>query len=259
MKRIRRWSLPRLGRRGKILRNLALTLVLLGLVWGALGCPLPPALAFRRLELRYMREPSQIVAQVEQNGDPFVVGFTPEDAVLGDLEGGFLSFWNRPEEGTGLMVAAGRRNVHAPTTWLVSMDAPEGAVSARLELELSAWMTKIGSDGESLVLELPGNRQEGDYWQESWTYSVEGERLPCGEFLFRIDAHDQTPWQNAPGNRVGEQMALAQLGVEDLYTWAEPGRENNPEFLALATFYDPSGAAVGEARLSPLENTVQGA
>lgn len=250
------WSLPRLGRRGKILRNLALTLVLLGLVWGALGCPLPPALAFHRLELRYMREPSQIVAQVEQNGDPFVVGFTPEEAVLGDLEGGSLTIWNRPEEGTGLMVAAGRRNAYVPTTWLLSMGAPEGAVSARLELELSAWMTRIGSDGELLVLDLPGVR-DGDYWQESWTYSVEGERLSCGEFLFRVDAQDQTPWQNAPGNQVGEQMALAQLSWEGLYTWAEPGRKHNPEFLALATFYDPSGAAVGEARLSALENTVQ--
>ena len=251
------WSLPRLGRRGKILRNLTLTLVLVGLAWGALGCPLSPALAFHRLELRYLREPSQIVAQVEQNGDPFVVGFTSEEAVLGDLEGGALTIWNRPEEGAGLMVAAGQRSVNVPTTWFVSMDAPEGAVSARLELELSAWMTGIGSDGASLVLELPDVR-DGDYWQESWTYSVEGERLPCGEFLFRIDAHDQTFWQNAPGNRVGEQMALAQLGWEDLYTWAEPGRENNPEFLAQATFYDQSGAEVGQARLSPLENTIQG-
>ncbi|OUQ78372.1 hypothetical protein [Flavonifractor sp. An100] len=251
------WSLPRLGRKGKILRNLALTLVLVGLVWGALGCPLPPALAFRRLELRYLREPSQIVAQVEQNGDPFVVGFTSEEVVLGDLEGGALSFWNWPEEGTGLMVAAGLRNAYVPTTWLLSMDAPEKAVSARLELELSAWMTRIGFDGELLVLALP-TALDGDYWQESWTYSVEGERLPCGEFLFRIDAQDQTPWQDAPRNGVGEQMALAQLSWESLYTWAEPGGEHNPEFLALATFYDQTGAEVGQARLSPLENTIQG-
>ena len=257
MREKRSRSLPRLGRGGNIIRNLVLVLVLLGLVWGALGCPLPPALAFHRLELRYLREPSQIVAQVEQDGDTIVVGFTPEEAVLGDLEGGTLSFWNRPEEGTGLMVAAGHRKVNVPTTWLLSMNAPEGAASARLELELSAWMTKIGSDGESLVLELPADREE-DYWQERWTYSVEGERLACGEFLFRVDAHDQTPWQTAPGNRVGEQMALADMSWEYLYTQAEPGRENNPEFLALATFYDQTGAEVGQARLSPLENTIQG-
>ena len=155
------------------------------------------------------------------------------------------------------MVAAGLRNANVPTTWLLSMGAPEGAVSARLELELSAWMTRIGFDGELLVLELPAAR-DGDHWQESWTYSVEGERLPCGEFLFRVDAQDQTSWQNAPGNQVGEQMALAQLSWESLYTWAEPGGEHNPEFLALATFYDQTGAEVGQARLSPLENTIQG-
>ena len=87
---------------------------------------------------------------------------------------------------------------------------------------------------------------------------MEGERLPCGEFLFRVDAQDQTPWQDAPGNRVGEQLALAQLSWESLYTWAQPGGEHNPEFLAQATFYDQTGAEVGRARLSPLENTIQG-
>ena len=88
------WGLPRLGRRGKVIRNFILSAVLLILVWVALGSPLPPPLAFRRLELRYLREPSQIVAQVEQDGETYVVGFGEQEAVLGDLEGDSLSFWN---------------------------------------------------------------------------------------------------------------------------------------------------------------------
>lgn len=243
-------SLPRLGRRGKILRNLAVSLLLLVLVWAALGAPLPSSLDFHRLELRYLREPSQIVAQVEQDGETYVVGFGEQEAVLGDLEGDSLSFWSLPEEGTGLMVAAGGRKVNVPTTWLLSMRAPKDAVTARLELELSAWMVKIGPDREEIVLELPKNR-DGEYWQEHWSYSVEGERLSSGEFLFRVDAHDQTPWQEAPGRRVGEQMALAELAWDYLYTQA--GSEHNPDFLAQATFYDEQGACIGEARLSPEE------
>ena len=244
------WALPRLGRRGKVIRNFVLSAVLLVLVWAALGSPLPPSLAFHRLELRYLREPSQIVAQVEQNGETYVVGFGEQQAVLGDLEGGSLSFWNLPEEGTGLMVVAGQRAVNAPTTWLLSMNAPEEAVTAHLEMELSAWMVKIGADRDEIVLELPTVR-EGEYWQERWTYSVEGQRLASGEFLFRVDAHDQTPWQEAHGGRVGEQMALAELAWEYLYTQA--GSEHNPDFLSQAMFYDERGECIGEARLSPEE------
>ena len=245
------WGLPRLGRRGKVIRNFILSAVLLILVWVALGSPLPPPLAFHRLELRYLREPSQIVAQVEQDGETYVVGFGEQEAVLGDLEGDSLSFWNLPEDGTGLMVAAGQRTVNVPTTWLLSMNAPEEAATAHLEMELSAWMVKIGADRDEIVLELPAAR-EGAYWQERWTYSVEGERLSSGEFLFRVDAHDQPPWQEAPGGRVGEQMALAELAWDYLYTQA--GSEHNPDFLARATFYDERGANVGEACLSPEEH-----
>lgn len=246
-------ALPRLGRRGKVIRNFILSAVLLALVWTALGSPLPPSLAFHRLELRYLREPSQIVAQVEQDGDTYVVGFAEQEAVLGDLEGGGLSFWKLPEEGTGLMVAAGQRAVNVSTTWLLSMNAPEEAVTAHLEMELSAWMVKIGADRDEIVLELPAVR-EGKYWQEHWTYSVEGQRLPAGEFLFRVDAHDQTSWQEAPGGRVGEQMALAELAWDYLYT--QSGPEHNPDFFAKATFYNEQGETVGEACLSPEEHLV---
>ncbi|MGI5962248.1 MAG: hypothetical protein ACOX7N_00865 [Lawsonibacter sp.] len=258
MKTTRRFF-PRLGRKGKLLRNLVLSLVLFALVWAALDYPLPARMDFRRLERCYLREPSRIVAQVDQEGDPFVIGFAEEEAVVGDLERERLSFWPFPQKGTGLMVAVGFGKGCVSTTYLLSIKAPEEAVTSRLELEISAWMIKIGSEGNHTVLELPTEKEKDRYWQERWEYSVEGDRLPCGEFLFRIDAHDQTPWEEAPGNSVGEQRALAELAWEDLYTSARPGRENNPEFLARATFYDAAGQEVGEARLSPLENTFQGA
>ena len=158
------WGLPRLGRRGKVIRNFILSAVLLILVWVALGSPLPPPLAFRRLELRYLREPSQIVAQVEQDGETYVVGFGEQEAVLGDLEGDSLSFWNLPEQ----------RTVNVPTTWLLSMNAPEEAATAHLEMELSAWMVKMGAERDEIVLELPaaregrtGRRAGPTLWRES--------------------------------------------------------------------------------------------
>lgn len=55
-------SLPRLGRKGKILRNLLLTAVFAACIWGQYGCPMPTAeLDFRRLENKYLMEPTQIL------------------------------------------------------------------------------------------------------------------------------------------------------------------------------------------------------
>ena len=59
---MKKLHLPRLGRAGKIIRNLLLCLPLAVLVWARSGCPMPTTqLEFRRLEGRYLLPHSEIL------------------------------------------------------------------------------------------------------------------------------------------------------------------------------------------------------
>lgn len=63
------FRLPRLGRRGKILRNLLVTLLLLTLIWWQFLCPLFwPEWEFRRAERRLLLPPSEIVLHLDSPG-----------------------------------------------------------------------------------------------------------------------------------------------------------------------------------------------
>lgn len=69
------FRLPRLRRRGKILRNLLVTLFLLTLIWGQFGCPLFwPEWEFRRAERRLLLPPSEIVLHVDMSGGGYREG-----------------------------------------------------------------------------------------------------------------------------------------------------------------------------------------
>lgn len=245
----RRFILPRLGRKGKIVRNLALTLAFLGALWVGMGYPLPAEMEFHRLERSSLLRPSEVVARVEQEYGTCVVGFSENEAVAGDLEYDSLTLWPMPEEGTGLMPVPTRQSV-SEGVYFLSLKAPEGAASARLEGEVSAWLVTTGARVSPVVLELPGHSDTGTYWQESWRYETQGERLDCGEFLFRVEAGQDADTDSG----TGERRALADLVWTYTYTAARPGRENNPEFTLRAVFYDEAGRELGEAWLSPREN-----
>ena len=63
------FHLPRLRRRGKILRNLLVTLFLLTLIWWQFLCPLFwPEWEFRRAERRLLLPPSEIVLHLDAPG-----------------------------------------------------------------------------------------------------------------------------------------------------------------------------------------------
>ena len=97
------WSRrPRLGRRGKTVRNLLLTLALSVLVWGQCGYPLPTAeMEFRRLERQNLLPRSEIVFTAPRstndlepkNGpafalfDRWAVGTRGRRAAVGYLDG----------------------------------------------------------------------------------------------------------------------------------------------------------------------------
>ena len=66
----RRFPLPRLSRRGKIIRNLLLCLPLAVLAWTGSGCPMPTLeLEFRQLEGQYLLPPSEILWNTQTEGD----------------------------------------------------------------------------------------------------------------------------------------------------------------------------------------------
>ena len=240
--------LPRLGRRGKILRNLVLSLCFLALVWAALDFPLPAVPAFHRLERSYLRQPSQVVAQLRQEDGVYVVGVSQEDAVVGDMDYSILSAWPLSQDGVAL-IPIPTRMVTPEAVFFLALNTPQDTVSARLELELSAWLIDIGPDRDSPVLELPNTEEAGRYRQEFRQYQVQGQRLDSGAFLFSIRA--AAPGDTSDGT--GERKALSALADWYNYTAARPERENNPKFHMTAYFYNADGMQTGQAVLSPQE------
>ena len=90
---------PRLGRRGRTVRNLVLSIVLAAMVWGQYGWPLPTVeMEFRRLERQYLLPRSEVayrsrfwsaggVGEIQSRDgaylsvfEPFIVGVTQDQA-----------------------------------------------------------------------------------------------------------------------------------------------------------------------------------
>ena len=66
---MKKLHLPRLGRKGKIVRNLLLCLPLIGYLWVEGGCRMPTAeMEFRRAERRNLLPPSEIIFWKEDSG-----------------------------------------------------------------------------------------------------------------------------------------------------------------------------------------------
>ena len=96
-------SLPPLGRKGKILRNLLLTAVFAACIWGLYGYPLPTIdMEFRRMERHHLLEPTQIVLRtgeitVSHSHGP---GVPPpkitQEQIIGLGEDYAVSFWRHP-------------------------------------------------------------------------------------------------------------------------------------------------------------------
>lgn len=106
MKKIR--FLPKLGRGGKIVRNLVLASALALVIWAQYGCPLPTIdMEFRRMERKNLLPPSEIVLHtgqitVSHSHDP---GVPPpkvtEEQILGLGEDYAVAFWKHPFSNSG--------------------------------------------------------------------------------------------------------------------------------------------------------------
>lgn len=106
MKKIR--FLPKLGRGGKIVRNLVLAAALALVIWAQYGCPLPTIdMEFRRAERQNLLLPSEIVLStgritVSHSHEPYdPVPKVTQEQLLGLGEGYAVIFWKHPFSTSG--------------------------------------------------------------------------------------------------------------------------------------------------------------
>lgn len=106
MKKVR--FLPKLGRGGKIVRNLMLAAALALVIWAQYGCPLPTIdMEFRRMERKNLLPPSEIVLHtgqitVSHSHDPGVLPpEVTEEQILGLGEDYAVTFWQHPFSNSG--------------------------------------------------------------------------------------------------------------------------------------------------------------
>lgn len=106
MKKIR--FLPKLGRGGKIVRNLVLAAALALVIWAQYGCPLPTIdMEFRRAERQTLLLPSEIVLStgritVSHSHEPYdPVPKVTQEQLLGLGEGYAVIFWKHPFSTSG--------------------------------------------------------------------------------------------------------------------------------------------------------------
>jgi len=106
MKKMR--FLPKLGRGGKIVRNLVLAAALALAIWAQYGCPLPTIdMEFRLMERKNLLPPSEIVLHtgqitVSHSHDPGVLPpEVTEEQILGLGEDYAVTFWQHPFSNSG--------------------------------------------------------------------------------------------------------------------------------------------------------------
>lgn len=237
-----RRSRPRLSRGWKIVRNLAVTLICLSVLWAWAGYPLPTAeMEFRRLERQNLLPPSEIQGVFRRENEWVVVGLR-EDSVLFS-EDRSLDRWPRSGTGTAL-VPIGRR------VWkelaVIAVDVPQGTASARLDMSLDCWFTQQGASTSISALEGGYPRDDSLDWTR-WArdYQAEGEPLREGGVLFRVPRKDEEDAVSI------EQELFFTLTRQSNYLLPTKLRGLNCHMEAI--FYGQDGRELGRAALSTLE------
>lgn len=192
--RVKKWwdRLPKLPRRWRIVRNLALAAVLAVLALELLEWPsLSPYALFRRLEGAYLLTPSRLVLQVERSG---TIGYLSEGdswITVGSVQkyndaGKPLNIDKKvailhqvlPKEGivAVLLPAKNGSGGAVVAVW----GAPEEAVSGTMELDLA--------DIEDYV-----HMNDMSGWKPTQaleTFSAQAQRREDGWFIFQFVPHD---------------------------------------------------------------------
>lgn len=206
----KRKPLERRTYRRRLIRNGVLCLLLALALWTVSGCPLPQAMALRRLERQMLLEPSTIVLETydnENDGYALLLGVT-EDHIhsfaLRDGNGSLLLWERKGEEPTLVALPrpvryqTGEACRSAPM--LAAVDVPQDAASARLTMTL---------ESESLHLqgELPEGWEERFHWKR--TYSMEGVK-EGNVFLFQLTYQEEENSQAGHAEDSHMKLTLAE-------------------------------------------------
>ena len=192
------FRLPRLGRRGKILRNLLVTLLLLTLIWGQFLCPLFwPEWEFRRAERRLLLPPSEIVLHLDSPGGRIYREGQSRPILRDDHQ--FIGVG----DGYAIVVALQDRPplFSAPYVYVETWDlsAQEGAVKViatsiahtyadwRREAEKGFLYTYLFSRG-LVALDLPAGTVRGELTveEDGTLYQTDSEVNDAGACLFSL-------------------------------------------------------------------------
>ena len=237
---------PRLRRGGKILRNLLLTLMLAVFLWGLNDFRVPGfRWQFRMVEQANWADPLDIQGEFESEHDRWIVASGQGQLVFWREGRSWLEYWPRVAEGPSLAPVPESRSAQG-VVQVVAADVPEGTASARLELTVSCWYQRNGSNGWTFDSQA---QQPGDMppltqrWEK--TYSAQGQLLEDGAFLFEVAAEEERESGSL------EALVLSQVYAWDLY-WREP-KGRAVDCIMEAVFYDQTGRELGQAGLSTPE------
>lgn len=168
--------------RRRCIRNFVLSALLLLLIWTAAGYPLPASLAMGRLEDRNLLEHARMVLEINgtMGGDSdMVVGVTDRHVHTFWLDRESITVWERRGTEPTLVPLPDRTRYQkkggsylAPA--LVAVDAPDGAASARVTMELTYLGEINGVDVD---------------WSD--TYVVEGEQMGVCWFFQLTHKYDR--------------------------------------------------------------------
>ena len=200
----------RRGYRRRILLDLTVLLLALGVLWAGMGFPLPQSLRFHAMERRRLLESSQVVLETKlTSGRHVTVGITDDHihAAATTWDPALDQFYRWERSGKPQLILLPNDYADAPV--FAAVDAPSEAVAAELSITLS--------------LQGPADI--------SAEYTAAG-KLDGGLFLFTLE-----PQYN------GEHSTLAQ--AESL--WLRHGY-HSPQYRQLPpytlTFFDGSGAVL---------------
>lgn len=239
-------TLPPLSRGWKTLRNLGASLLLAVFFWGLLDfCLLDPVLSFRRAERANWVGPSEIQGVFETRYDTWAVGTCQDQVLFHQNDQRAFEYWPRAERGVTLVPVPEDRLLRGEV-WVLAVDVPQSARTATLELTTQCYYTEhpyengVGRELYALE-EREGGWKYGPVQRWETTYSLEGELLDEGGFLFYVGLDEM------------QENGLEWNILSHVYRWQTfhlPQTNRHINCCMEAVFYDESGREVGRGTLN---------
>ena len=243
---MKKLKLPPLSRGWKIVRNFGVALLILLFVWGLTDFYIHnPVLSFHRAEQANWVGPSEIQSSFRTDRDLWVVGTCSDQVLFHREDSRGFEYWPRQEDGPTIVPAPGHIAVE-DTVWVVAVDVPEEAVSARLELTTACYYSEeVRRDGYSRQYSAEPEPSGGVWkygeprrWEKS--YTAQGEFLDEGGVLFRVVSGDRD---------IGSLEQYILSAAYDWDTYTRPRSVRSMDCSMTAVFYDEAGQEVARAEL----------